>query len=106
MPLEIGQIVKNRYRVVKHLEQHDYSAIYLTLDLDSQLQRVLKEYPNTPTEAQKIFLVDAQRLESLSHPNLPKVLDHFILQEGGQYLVMEYIEGENLQEMLDKQWDP
>jgi serine/threonine protein kinase len=37
-------------------------------------------------------------MPSLKHPNLPKVTDHFSLPGQGQYLVMAYIEGEDLQE--------
>jgi len=38
---------------------------------------------------------------SLRHPALPKVSDHFA-EGGGQFLVMEYITGDDLGQMLDR----
>ena len=35
----------------------------------------------------------------MRHPNLPVVIDHFTLPGQGQYLVMDYIEGEDLEEL-------
>ena len=45
------------------------------------------------------FHQEAQMLGTLNHPNLPKVVDYFT--EGGrEYLVMEYVDGQSLEEML------
>ena len=41
-------------------------------------------------------------LATLRHPNLPRVTDHFIIPDQGQYLVMDYIEGEDLQTILEQ----
>ncbi len=53
-------------------------------------------------EAQKQFTREAQILARLAHPNLPRVIDSFIIPEVGQYLVMDYVEGEDLQSMLER----
>jgi serine/threonine-protein kinase len=48
------------------------------------------------------FRQEAVMLATLDHPNLPKVTDHF--SEGGkQYLVMDFIEGETLEECVDRE---
>jgi len=39
-------------------------------------------------------------LANLNHPNLPRVTDHFYVQGQGQYLVMDYVDGEDLQKKL------
>jgi serine/threonine-protein kinase len=50
-------------------------------------------------EAVAAFRQEAQVLATLSHPNLPAVVDFF--SEGGkQYLVMEFVEGETLESKL------
>jgi Tol biopolymer transport system component/serine/threonine protein kinase len=40
-------------------------------------------------------------LASLRHSNLPRVTDHFTIENQGQYLVMDYIEGRDLRHMMD-----
>jgi serine/threonine-protein kinase len=47
------------------------------------------------------FRQEAVMLATLDHPNLPKVTDHFS-EEGRQYLVMDFIEGETLEERVGR----
>jgi len=47
----------------------------------------------------KAFEREARLLASLRHPTLPRVSDHFVASEG-QFLVMEYIAGDDLGAML------
>ena len=49
----------------------------------------------------KRFRSEARRLATLNHPQLPRVLDHFAL-DNGQYLVSDYIDGVDLQSLLDQ----
>ncbi len=44
---------------------------------------------------------EARLLNSLKHPALPRVSDHFT-EENGQFLVMEYIAGDDLSEMMER----
>ncbi len=46
------------------------------------------------------FRKEATILAKLRHPALPRVIDHFILEGLGEYLVMDYIPGEDLQQRL------
>ncbi len=70
-------------------------AVYLAFDETLQIKVALKENLNLNPESERQFHREASLLASLRHPNLPRVTDHFIL-EGRQYLVMDYIEGEDL----------
>jgi len=38
----------------------------------------------------------------LRHPNLPRVTDHFVIGDQGQYLIMDYIEGEDLRQRMER----
>lgn len=59
----------------------------------------LKETHFTDERLRKQFEREAQLLASLRHPSLPRVIDHF--DEGdGLYLVMDFVGGEDLLEML------
>jgi serine/threonine protein kinase len=68
--------------------------------------RALKEYFDTSPQAQKQFKLEAKLLGDLIHPNLPRVIDHFLIPGQGQYLVMDFVDGEDLQEKLDKTSGP
>lgn len=62
----------------------------------------LKETHFTDEKLRKQFEREAQLLAGLRHPALPRVIDHF--DEGdGLYLVMDFIEGDDLWDMLQKQ---
>ncbi len=100
MPLATGQVLKDRYRIVRLLGQGGMGAVYKAWDLNMERPRALKENLDTSPEAQRQFKREAQILGDLTHPNLTKVIDHFTIPGQGQYLVMEFVEGEDLGEML------
>jgi len=68
--------------------------------------RALKENLDTSPEAERQFKREAKILGELSHPNLPHVVDHFTLPGQGQYLVMDFVEGEDLDQMLTRLGSP
>ena len=102
MAFEAGYILNNRYRIVKLLGQGGFGAVYKAWDLNLSHSCAVKENLDTSLEAQRQFTREATVLANLSHPNLPRVTDHFIIPEQGQYLVMDFIEGEDLQTMLER----
>lgn len=102
MPLSIGQCLNNRYRVEALLGQGGMGAVYRAWDLSLDIPVAVKENLDASPEAQKQFSREARILARLSHPNLPRVIDHFFISGQGQYLVMDFVEGEDLQAMLDR----
>src|SRR4030066_1677494 len=100
MPLSPGQILNNRYRIVKLLGEGGFGAVDRAWDMNLNCPRALKENLDISPEAQRQFKREAQIVDKLSHPNLPKVIDHFVIPSQGQYLVMEFVEGEDLGEKL------
>lgn len=106
MPLSTGQILNNRYRIVTLLGQGGFGAVYRVWDTNLERPLALKENLDTSPEAQRQFKREAQILFDLSHPSLPKVIDCFILPDQGQYLVMEFVEGEDLGKMLERVGNP
>jgi serine/threonine-protein kinase len=106
MPLQTGQVLNNRYRIVKPIAQGGFGAVYRAWDLNLEGPRALKENLDLSPYAQQQFKLEAKILSQLSHPNLPHVVDHFILAGQGQYLVMDFVEGEDLEEMLDRLGSP
>ncbi len=103
MSLNTGTIIHQRYRIVNLLGQGGFGAVYKVWDLNLSRPCALKENLDTSPEAQKQFIREAVILANLIHPNLSRVTDYFTITDQGQYLVMDYIEGEDLQQILEKQ---
>lgn len=103
--LEPGTTLQGRYRIVNELGRGGFGAVYTAWDTSLSRPCAIKENLEPTEEAQRQFSREARILASLSHPNLPRVTDHFIIQDQGQYLVMDYIEGIDL-EVLVKQSGP
>jgi serine/threonine protein kinase len=102
MPLVTGQILNSRYRIVKLLGQGGFGAVYQAWDLNLRGPCAVKENYDASTAAQAQFAREASLLFNLRHPNLPRVFDSFSVLGQGQYLVMDYIEGEDLSTMLER----
>jgi len=102
MPLSTGTVLNNRYRIVRLLGQGGFGAVYRAWDLNLERPCALKENLEASDQARDQFQREARMLANLDHPNLPKVSDHFTLTGRGQYLVMDFVEGQDLQEMLDQ----
>jgi serine/threonine protein kinase len=106
MPLSPGQILNGRYRIVKVLGQGGFGTVYRAWDVGLNTPWALKENLKLSLDVTRQFEREAQILASLSHRNLPRVIDHFLISGQGQYLVMDFIEGEDLQQMLDRVQGP
>lgn len=102
MTLSIGEVLHDRYRIEALLGEGGFGAVYKAWDENLNGPCAIKENFETSAEAQKQFAREASMLFNLRHPNLPRVFDTFSIQGQGQYLVMDFIEGENLQAMLDR----
>ncbi|MBN1149345.1 MAG: SUMF1/EgtB/PvdO family nonheme iron enzyme [Anaerolineales bacterium] len=100
MPLAQGQVLNNRYRVVNLLGQGGFGAVYRAWDITFEIPCAIKENTEITEAAQRQFLREARMLRTLRHPNLPMVSDYFVVAGQGQYLVMDYVEGQDLDEML------
>jgi len=103
MTLEIGSLVNGRYRVERVLGQGGMGAVYATIDENLGIAVALKENLFTTDEYARQFRREATILATLRHPNLPRVTDHFVIPEKGQYLVMDFVDGEDLRHRLERQ---
>lgn len=103
MSLSIGQILQsNRYRIDALLGQGGMGAVYRAWDMSLNIPVAVKENLDASPEAQKQFGREAHILARLFHLNLPRVTDYFFIPGKGQYLVMDFVEGEDLQAMLNR----
>ena len=98
-----GNILDGRYQIQRQIGGGGFGAVYLAEDLrfsGKNLVAVKEIQPRSESEA-KSLRQEADLLYNLNHPNLPKVSNSF--QEAGAYfIVMDYISGEDLAEMLKR----
>ena len=78
-------------------------AVYRAFDARLNIPVAIKENQMATPEAQRQFSREAIILARLKHSNLPRVADHFSIPGQGQYLVMDYVEGADLYEILGRQ---
>jgi len=102
MTLVVGDTLYRRYRILSILGQGGMGSVYRAKDQNLGVDVAVKENSFTTEEYAAQFRLEANILATLRHPNLPRVTDHFVLEEEGQYLVMDYIEGEDLRQILEK----
>jgi serine/threonine protein kinase len=103
MTLERGSLLNNRYRVVEILGQGGMGSIYRAVDENLGVNVAVKENMFTTEEYARQFRREALILANLRHPNLPRVTDHFVIDSVGQYLVMDFIGGEDLRDRMDRE---
>ena len=99
--LEDGQILQNRYVIEKQIGAGGMGTVFIATDQRFNNQVAIKETLFSDANLLRAFEREAQLLNSLRHPVLPRVSDYFT--EGDEhFLVMEYIAGEDLAKMLDE----
>ena len=98
-------ILQGRYRIVRQLGQGGMGAVYEAVDQRLDTTVALKETLFADERLRKQFEREARLLARLHHPALPRVSDHF--SEGdGQFLVMQFIPGDDLSEMMTHKRGP
>ena len=106
MPLNPGDILNSRYRIARVIGQGGFGAVYRAWDMNLEEPVAVKECLDITPSARKQFHLEARLLFRLVHPNLPRVHDHFVISGQGMYLVMDYIEGEDLGTVLAEAGSP
>ena len=103
MTLEQGALLRDRYRIIEVLGHGGMGSIYRAVDENLGVEVAVKENLFTVEDYTRQFKREATILANLRHPNLPRVTNHFTIPDQGQYLIMDYIEGEDLQERMERQ---
>lgn len=102
--LSKGQKINDRYEIIKTIGEGGMANVYLANDtiLDRKVAiKVLRGDLSNDEKFIRRFKREALSVSNLSHPNIVEVYD-VGEEEGNYYIVMEYIEGKTLKQLLQK----
>ncbi len=99
-----GIVLHDRYRIVRQIGCGGMGAVYEAIDSRLQNTVAVKECRLPGVDADRAFEHEAKLLAALRHPALPVVMDYFV-EDGAQFLVMQFIEGDDLARLLDNRRD-
>ena len=99
--VELGTILKERYKITKQLGTGGMGEVFLADDLTLETQVAVKINYNLNDTSSAQFIREARLLASLKHPNLPRVIDYFT-DNNCQYLVMDFIPGDDLKTIVER----
>src|SRR6266853_2431989 len=94
-----NHLLQRRYRIIRPLGRGGMGHVYEAMDDAVDCIVAIKETFADTDKMRRAFEREAKLLANLRHPALPRVTHHFFEGEG-QFLVMDYIEGLNLAELL------
>jgi serine/threonine-protein kinase len=98
----IGKIIRD-YKIVDYVGGGGMSEVYLARRSDGMLKRtaVIKIVgAHLPTQERLRFIGEMQAQESLNHPNIAQIYDAGQLEDGRPFMIIEYVDGQSLREML------
>ncbi|MFA0731426.1 MAG: hypothetical protein BKPUNTRY_000961 [Candidatus Fervidibacter sp.] len=96
-----GTILRGRYQIEAVRGCGGFGAVYRATDLQTGQTVAIKE--NQRHQTFQRFEREGKLLMQLSHPNLPKVHEVFVDPTTGRaFLVMDFVDGETLEEMLER----
>ena len=114
--LDTGTLLRERYEIIELVGQGGMGAVYKARDVRLEgricaVKEILPTLTQASIPAEEIeqmseqFRREASVLSRLDHPTLPKVSDYFAETSGQgtrEHLVMDFVEGRDLQETLQE----
>lgn len=101
----IGSVFAEKYKVKALLGEGGMSTVFkathIFVNRDVAI-KVLKGHATASKESLKRFMREARTMGSLDHPGIVAVSDFGLAPDGRAYLVMDYLEGMSLSEVLEK----
>lgn len=96
-----GTMLSKRYRVEELIGSGGYASVYRATDMQLGYERAIKEVRDPDPGVRTQFRLEAELLINSRHPNIPHGY-HLIEDFGRLYLIMDYVHGKDLEEMLNE----
>lgn len=102
----IGTLIEGKYEILKMIGKGGMSEVYLAMDKNLNKQWAVKEIKKRARDKNNAVVVqsaiaEANMMKKLDHPCLPRIVD-IIDREDVIYVIMDYIEGEPLNKVLER----
>jgi serine/threonine protein kinase len=105
--LQAGQMLEQRYRIVSDVGSGATGSVYLAFEAAFDRQVAIKVLHNwnldSDQSGKKRLEREAQALSLLRHPNIVQIYRFGFFANQDPYLVMEYVPGQSLRSLLDKE---
>ncbi len=98
-----GKILDTGYLIREEIGSGGFGAVYLAEDtrFSGNNRVAIKKMLQTSEFSARVFHNEANLLYNLTHPNLPKVTNCF-QEEGANFIVMNFIAGDDLMQQIKK----
>ncbi len=101
--LEIGSVIDGKYKILNIIGKGGMSVVYQAVNERANKQWAIKEIRKDGVQNYEVvrqnLIAETDMLKKLNHPNLPSIID-VIDREGTFLIVMDYIEGKPLSDVL------
>lgn len=106
----IGYVLDGKYEILSEIGRGGMSIVYLARDRRLNKLWAIKEFQQTGEQLKdsvfrESLLIEANLMKSLDHAALPRIVD-IIEADDTIFIVMDYIEGENLKKVMERQGHP
>jgi len=102
----VGEVLSERYKILSELGSGGMGRVYKAEHLllnKFQAVKVLHRHLTGESQNLERFKTEAKAASSLRHENLLAVTEYGVTDDNQPYIVMDYVEGESLAEMLKRQ---
>ncbi len=109
MSLPLEKILKGKYEILEKIAEGGIGSIYKVrhrLLEEIRVIKVLRPQVSASQESQQRFLQEARAASRLRHPNIARLYDFAIADDGTAYIVMEFIDGVGLDALLSASGPP
>ena len=101
--LQVGYVLEGRFKILKEIGRGGMSVVYMAHDMNAGNICAVKEIRRGGNVGEEVseqrLVAEVGILKKLYHPSLPKVID-VIEYADSIIMVMEYIEGRNLENLI------
>ncbi len=102
-----GQVFEGKYKILRELGRGGFGMVYLAFQEGMDRHVALKVLKSSVTaqapSAKDRFLREVKIISKLKHPNTVTIHDFGETYDGGCYMVLEYVEGETLKQVLKRE---
>jgi serine/threonine-protein kinase len=108
-PVPLPPSIEDKYEILAKISEGGMGAVYKVrhrlLD-EVRVIKVVLPHAGPMSELRDRFLGEARAASRLSHPNIARILDFLVDEEGQQLLELEHIDGPTLREVLERSGPP